>query len=236
MVVSIFLNPTQFHAPSDLENYPSSLDADLRLCTHEHVDLVFAPSTDDMYPKNSATTVHVKKLTDHLCGRFRPGHFDGVATVVSKLFHLVPAQRSYFGEKDYQQLAMVKQMVRDLNLPIDIIACPTVRAEDGLALSSRNALLSPDERLQARSLCEALRWAVSAIRTGERKCKNLTAVMRERILAAGPAEIDYIEVVDTGSLEPLDIVIDSARICLAVHIGTCRLIDNMAVDLHAVGA
>jgi pantoate--beta-alanine ligase len=182
-----------------------------------------------MYPGADVTTVHVDKLTRGLCGANRRGHFDGVTTVVMKLFNILPADVAFFGEKDYQQLVVIKQMVRDLNLAVEIVACPTMREADGLALSSRNAYLSPDERRQAQSLNRALQSAKEHVASGQRSVAPLVARIRKIIEDAGPAEIDYIEVVDPEDLTPVTEIRDRARICLAVRIGNCRLIDNVGV-------
>lgn len=228
--VTIFLNPTQFAPNEDLSRYPANLEADLTLCRSEGVDMVFAPSVGVMYPGDDKTVVHVGRLGDGLCGPHRPGHFDGVATVVAKLFQILPADAAFFGEKDYQQLAIVEQMVRDLNIPMDIVRCPTVRAEDGLALSSRNVYLTPNQRMQATSLSRALFEAVARVRAGETDVRRLRAEAISTIRAAGPADVEYVEVVDARTLEPMTEIDRPARMCLAVRIGQCRLIDNVAVD------
>ncbi|MCO6438262.1 MAG: pantoate--beta-alanine ligase [Phycisphaerae bacterium] len=231
--VSIFLNPTQFAPGEDLSRYPANLEVDLDVCREEGARLVFTPDVSTMYPGDDATVVHVRRLGEGLCGRHRPGHFDGVATVVAKLFQIMPADYAFFGEKDYQQLLIVEQMVRDLNIPIEIVRCPTVRTEDGLALSSRNVYLSPAERKQAASLNRALFDAVEKARHGETDAGKLREDVIAAIKAAGPVDIDYVEVVDAGTLEPLSRIDRPGRICLAVRIGQCRLIDNVAVDVAA---
>lgn len=228
--VTIFVNPTQFGPGEDSERYPTPHEADLAACGAEGVDLVFMPDVEAMYPPGSVTHVQVAGLTEHLCGAHRPGHFDGVTTVVMKLFQILPADVAFFGEKDYQQMMVIQRMVRDLNLPIEIAACPTVREPDGLALSSRNAYLSPDERQQALSLSRALLAAADRVAHGERRAPAITRQIRETILASGPVAIDYVDVVAAKSLELLEVVDRPARICLAVRIGSCRLIDNIALD------
>ncbi len=227
--VTIFVNPTQFGPGEDFGDYRRDLEADLRLCEETGADIVFTPPVDAMYPGGDLTNVHVDKLTDGMCGAHRGGHFDGVATVVTKLFNILPADVAFFGEKDYQQLMVIKQMVRDLNMPIEIAACPTVREADGLALSSRNAYLAPDQRRQAQSLSRALRAAKEQVAAGERSASALAARIRKVIEDAGQADIDYIEIVDPNDLTPLTEVEHQARICLAVRIGKCRLIDNIGV-------
>lgn len=230
VALTIFVNPTQFGPQEDLSAYPRPLEKDLEQCAAAGVDLVFTPDVESMYPHDAATTVHVARLTEGLCGPHRPGHFDGVATVVAKLFHILPADAAYFGEKDYQQLQVIRRMARDLNIDIEIVGCPTVRDTDGLALSSRNAYLSAQQRIQALSLSQALFAAAKRVRNGAQAAAAIVQEMRNAILAAGPATIDYIAIVDPESLEPMATVDRPARICLAVRIGSCRLIDNLAVD------
>ena len=228
--VSIFVNPTQFGPAADFEGYPRMLDADLAACESAGVDLVFAPSVLAMYPAGVKTTVHLNGVTDGLCGPGRPGHFDGVATVVSKLFNILPADLALFGEKDYQQLVVIRRMVRDLSIPIEIVGWPTVREPDGLACSSRNAYLSAGERKQASCLSSALFTAVDRIAAGKRDAAPIIGAIREEIVAAGPAEIEYVDIVDANTLDVMSIIDRPARICLAVRIGSCRLIDNVPVE------
>lgn len=230
VAVSIFVNPTQFGPSEDLAAYPRPLEADLEQCRRANVDLVFMPSVEAMYPADAKTLIHVRDLTAVLCGPCRPGHFDGVATVVAKLFNILPADFAFFGEKDYQQLQVIRRMAADLNFPMEIVGCPTVREADGLAMSSRNAYLSAEERSRATSLSRALFAAVERARNGERDVSQLRSLMRDAILSAGPARIEYIEIVDADSLAPLTSVDRPARICLAVRIGKTRLIDNLAVE------
>ncbi len=230
VAVTIFVNPLQFGPQEDLDAYPRPLAEDLAACAREGVDLVFAPDNETMFPSDVLTTVHVSGLTDALCGPCRPGHFDGVATVVAKLFSILPADVAFFGEKDFQQLAVIRRMVLDLSMAIEIVGCPTVREADGLARSSRNAYLSADQREQARSLSEALFNARERVTNGARDVAELKEEIRSTIQQAGPAKIEYVDVVDVTSLELLSVVDRPARICLAVRIGTCRLIDNIGVD------
>ena len=228
--VTIFVNPTQFGPSEDYERYPKPLEVDLKTCESGGAELVFTPSVETMYPPGCRTTVHMSGVTEGLCGRFRPGHFDGVATVVTKLFGILPADRAYFGEKDYQQLVVIRRMARDLNIPIEIVACPTLREPDGLAMSSRNVYLSPKERKQAVCLSRALFAAVNRIASGRHDAAEITCGIREEILAAGRADIEYVEIVDANTLETLTVVDRPARICLAVRIGACRLIDNVGIS------
>lgn len=225
--VTIFVNPTQFAPGEDFERYPRPHQADLAACEAAGVDLVFTPSVATMYPDDATTTVHVEALTQGLCGAQRPGHFDGVTTVVGKLFHIMPGDAAYFGEKDYQQLMVIKRMVRDLDLAIEIVACPTVREPDGLAMSSRNAYLSPEHRRQAVSLSRALWAAREQVSAGECSTRAIVGRMRESIEAAGPVQINYIEVVDPESLAPQREIRGPVRICVAARIAGCRLIDNI---------
>lgn len=230
VAVTIFVNPTQFGPGEDFSAYPRPLADDLAACRRERVDIVFTPPVDVMYPPAARTSVHVEEITNVLCGPRRPGHFDGVTTIVAKLFNILPADAAFFGEKDYQQLMVIKRMAADLNVPIEIIGCPTVREKSGLALSSRNAYLTDAQRQQASSLSRAMFEAVERVGHGERDAATVTARIRETILAAGPADIEYVDIVDSQTLELLDKIDRPARICLAVTIGSCRLIDNTAVD------
>lgn len=231
VAVTNFVNPAQFGPNEDFTAYPRPLEDDLVACRSACVDWVFAPPVEIMYPPGAETNVHVRRLTDGLCGPCRPGHFDGVATVVAKLFSILPADTAFFGEKDFQQLMVIKRMVADLNLPIQIVACPTVREADGLAMSSRNAYLSATERRQAASLNRAMSAAVEHVRKGEQDSSAITRIVREAILSAGPATIEYVELVDADSLTPLQRIDRPARLCLAVRIGKTRLIDNVGVDV-----
>jgi len=230
VAVTIFVNPTQFAPHEDFSAYPRPLEKDLELCRNAGVDLVFTPSVETMYPNDARTTIHVAGLSKGLCGPFRPGHFDGVATVVTKLFNILPADAAFFGEKDYQQLQVIRRMARDLNLPIEIVGCPTLREADGLAMSSRNVYLTPAQRTQAVSLSRALFAAAAEVRAGQRDAGAITHHARASILAAGPATMEYVDVVDAESLVVLTTVDRLARMCLAVRIGSCRLIDNVALD------
>lgn len=230
VAVSIFVNPTQFGPGEDLEKYPRPVEADLALCRSAGVDLVFMPSPEQMYPEGFATSVHVAGLTDGLCGPHRPGHFDGVATVVTKLFNIIQPDTAYFGQKDAQQAAVIRRMTEDLNLPIEIVVCPTVRERDGLALSSRNVYLSPGARRQAVCLSEALRLGERMIRAGQTDSAKVVEAMRTHITSAGPCSIDYVEIVDPRTLRPVSRLAGPCMLAVAVRIEGTRLIDNVVVE------
>jgi pantoate--beta-alanine ligase len=235
-VVTIFVNPLQFGPNEDLDRYPRDLDRDLQLCDDAGVDFVFTPSVAEMYPRPPLTTVHVADLTADLCGRARPTHFDGVTTVVTKLFAIMGRSRAYFGRKDAQQLAVIRRMTADLDLPVEVIGCPLVRETDGLALSSRNAYLEPEERRAAPVLSRALFAAADAVVTGERDPERVAAIVRE-IVASEPAlALEYVEVRDAHELRPLDRLDGDVLLALAAKLGRTRLIDNVgiAIDGSAV--
>jgi pantoate--beta-alanine ligase len=227
VAVSIFVNPLQFEPGSDLEKYPRLQNEDEKICRETGVDLLFRPAANEMYFSDRSVLVEETKLSDGLCGASRPGHFRGVCTVVAKLFNLLAPSAAVFGEKDYQQLAIIRRMVRDLNFPIEIISGPTVREEDGLALSSRNQYLSASERGDATVLNCALRAAKERVGSGETSTAKLIAFATETIASARSARIDYISIVDDETLEPLEIVKPNARMLFAVFIGKTRLIDNL---------
>jgi pantoate--beta-alanine ligase len=227
VVVSIFVNPTQFGPNEDLTRYPRPIDADLEACEEEGVDLVFHPPTGEMYPDEPKTTVHVADLTEGLCGAYRPGHFDGVCTVVTKLLGIVRPDAAYFGEKDAQQLAVVRRMVADLNLPVRIRACPLVRDPDTLATSSRNAYLSDEQRTRALALPQAVLEAGGRIRAGERDAAAVGRRVQEALEAAEGVEPQYVAVVDPDTLEPLETIGGQVLVAAAVQVGETRLIDNV---------
>ena len=231
VVVSLFVNPTQFGPHEDLDRYPRPLERDLELCGRLGVDLAFTPSAREMYPPDFRTYVEVTGLQDVLCGASRPGHFRGVATVVLKLFHLAQPDRAYFGQKDAQQVRVIRQMVRDLNVPIEIRVCPTVREPDGLALSSRNEYLEPEQRRHAAVLFRALCEARDRVAAGERDAAVLRRLLEERVTATPGAALDYAAVVDAETLEPLERVRGDTLLALAVRFGGTRLIDNLLVHL-----
>ncbi|HUF34285.1 MAG TPA: pantoate--beta-alanine ligase [Acidimicrobiales bacterium] len=226
---TVFVNPLQFAAGEDLDAYPSDLDGDVRIAGEAGATLVFAPALDEMFPGEVLTTVHVAGLTEVLDGRSRPTHFDGVATVVAKLFAMAGRCRAYFGEKDFQQLAVVRCMAADLSFPVEVVGCPTVRAHDGLALSSRNAYLTPEEREAAPVLVRALRSGAAAIRAGERDPAEVRALMGDIISAEPTAELDHADVVDAATLRTPDTVDGDLRLLVAARFGKARLIDNVGV-------
>jgi pantoate--beta-alanine ligase len=237
VVVSIFVNPTQFGPNEDYQSYPRTEPADLRACEQAGADLVFLPSVDEMYPPDTPsdpgrglTAVHVAKLTETLCGPHRPGHFAGVATVVTKLFNIVQPDAAYFGQKDAQQLAVVRRLVADLNIPVQIVGCPTVREPDGLALSSRNIRLSRAERVQATCLYRALVAARDMIQEGQRDPDRVESRMRSVIEQAGPSRTDYASIVHTDTMQPVGRIEQPVLAAVAVWIGSTRLIDNLTVD------
>ena len=228
VVVTIFVNPKQFDDPDDLKNYPRTEEDDARKLESIGADLIYVPDPEQIYPDGFATTVSVSGLTDMLCGESRPGHFDGVATVVSKLFTQTSADFAFFGEKDYQQLQIVRRMASDLDLPVAVIGCPTIREEDGLAMSSRNLLLSDRSRVYAPVLAEVM----EDMREKLRKGATMTAILRDaeaRIMAAGFNSIDYLELRDGGDLSLLDTARPHARLFAAAWLAGVRLIDNIAV-------
>jgi pantoate--beta-alanine ligase len=227
VAVSIFVNPLQFDRPEDLQRYPRSTEADLALCDRLGVDLVFAPTAQDMYPSGPYCTVVVSRLADHLCGRYRPGHFNGVATVVLKLFQIVQPNTAYFGEKDAQQLAIIRRLVADFNVPVQIVGVETVRDPDGLALSSRNRLLKPAERQSAVMLYRALREADRQISAGV----SDVGLVKSKAVAEVPDDpslrLEYLEVVDPTDMQPLARITGPVRVAGALWVGSTRLIDNL---------
>jgi pantoate--beta-alanine ligase len=228
VVVSIFVNPLQFDREDDLRRYPRRLDADRQLCDRFGVDLVFAPPVDEMYPVPPECTIDVGRLADHLCGRYRPGHFRSVATVVMKLFGIVQPDRAYFGEKDAQQLAIIRRLVADLNVPIHIVGVQTVREPDGLALSSRNAQLGPAERQSAIALFRALQAADRHIASGNTNAEQVKRVAAAEIPLDNPSlRLEYLEIVDPENLQPVTVITGPVRVAGALWVGATRLIDNV---------
>ncbi len=229
LIVSIFVNPTQFGPGEDLEDYPRDLDKDSDLCREVGTDILFFPSVEEMYPENFRTTVDVSGLTQVLCGRSRPTHFQGVTTVVAKLFSIVKPHRAYFGLKDYQQYRVISCMAEDLDMDLEVIGLPTVREPDGLAMSSRNKYLSDEERLSALSLSKSLAAADRMVKEGIKEVKEIETGVREMIESESHTRIDYVEVVDPGELTHLDRINGRALLALAVHVGQARLIDNALI-------
>jgi pantoate--beta-alanine ligase len=229
LVASIFVNPTQFGPTEDFARYPRSVPEDLAMCAAAGVDLVFAPAQETMYPPGFRATVEVAGLQDVLEGASRPGHFRGVCTIVLKLFNIVQPDRAYFGQKDAQQARIIQQMVRDLDVPVRVVVCPTVREPDGLALSSRNRYLVPAQRRHAAALHQALQAARARLDSGERDPEVLRQLLVERIAATPGAALDYAAVVDADTLAPPDRVHGPTLLALAVRFGATRLIDNLLV-------
>jgi pantoate--beta-alanine ligase len=226
LVLSIFVNPIQFGANEDLDRYPRNLEGDCTIARECGVDLVFTPTAPEMYPDGFQTSIRVRELALPLCGASRPGHFDGVATVVTKLFNIVQPDAALFGTKDFQQLAVIRRMVADLSQPVEIIGMPIVREPDGLAMSSRNAYLSPEQRQSALCLFRAVRLVRECYAAGEQSAALLLDAARQLIQEEPAATIDYLEVRDARTLEAVTTVSDNTLLALAVKIGTTRLIDN----------
>jgi pantoate--beta-alanine ligase len=229
VVVSIFVNPLQFGPREDFREYPRDLERDLSLLEKENVDVVFVPSEEEMYPSDYQTYVEVVNLTDKLCGAFRPGHFKGVTTVVLKLFNIIQPDIAVFGEKDYQQLLVIKQMVKDLNLDIEIVGSPTVREPDGLAMSSRNIYLSPKERESAVSLNRALELAEKLVKEGEKNPEKIKKTLFEFLRMHPYLIVQYIEIVDPETLDPVEVIEKPVVCAIAAYVGKARLIDNRLI-------
>lgn len=227
VIVSIFVNPTQFGQNEDLTTYPRDIERDLELLKDEGVDAVFAPSVEEMYNERFSTSIAVGAVAQPLEGATRPGHFEGVATVVAKLLNIVSPARAYFGQKDAQQLAVIRRMSKDLNFDVEIVACPTVRDSDGLAMSSRNAYLNSDERKIATVLFKALTAAKAAFDAGDTSADSLKERMRAVLAVQDSARVDYVSVADPDTMAELELARDGALVSLAVRIGRARLIDNL---------
>jgi len=230
VVVSLFVNPTQFGPGEDFERYPRPFERDIRLCEEHGAHTIFAPSAAEMYPRENLTWVTVEKLTEPLCGRSRPGHFRGVTTVCTKLFNIVGADVAFFGQKDAQQATVIRRMVADLNLPLEIVVCPTIREPDGLAVSSRNQYLSPQERKDAPVIFRALSRCTELMATGEREVARLTEAMHEVLRQVPALRVEYVNIVDAESLRELDRVEGRVLVAVAGRLGSTRLIDNIVVD------
>jgi len=234
-VVSLFVNPTQFGPAEDFREYPRDLNRDSEILENLGVDYLFYPADIEMYPPNYRTFVEVHDLQDKLCGKARPGHFRGVCTVVLKLFNIIQPDMAFFGQKDAQQVIILKKMAEDLNFPVAISALPIVREKDGLALSSRNVYLNKDQRHAALCLYKSLQEAKRMLCSGERKTDPILRKMKDVILAESETRIDYVAIVDTDSLEPIEEVSKECLIVLAVFVGRVRLIDNMWIHNSATG-
>ena len=230
IVVSIFVNPTQFGPSEDFAKYPRPIEQDLAICKDHGVDLVFTPSAEEMYGQGGLTWVEVERLTSPLCGRFRPGHFRGVTTVCAKLFNIVLPDLAFFGQKDAQQAVVIRRMVKDLNMPLEIVVCPTVREPDGLAMSSRNRYLSPSHRGQAATIYRALRHGEDEIRRGVKDAGKLADAITAILRQVPGIALQYVSIVDAESLQPKDPVTGEVLVAVAVRIGSTRLIDNIVVD------
>lgn len=232
-VVSIFVNPLQFGPAEDFHKYPRDLEADKAFCQARGVDFIFAPSEKEMYPEPPRAFVEVEELTAGLCGAFRPGHFRGVTTVVTKLFHIVMPDVAYFGQKDYQQLAVIRRMVDDLNFPVEIRGVPTVREADGLAMSSRNRYLNPEERRAATALYRGLTAAKALLEQGERNADRVRQRVREELVKEPLVREQYVEVVDADDLSQVSYIDGRVAVAVAAFVGTTRLIDNIVFDPSA---
>lgn len=232
VVVSIFVNPTQFGPNEDLEAYPRDAERDMALMRAAETDIAFFPTREALYPQGYTTYVQVEgPMTQTLCGRSRPTHFRGVTTIVAKLFHLVEPQRAYFGQKDAQQVAVIEKMVRDLNFNLQVVVCPIVREADGLAMSSRNTYLSAQQRTDACVLSQALFEARDQVTEGERHAATIGRLIRGRIMAVPDAQIDYVSIVDANTLADLETLTGEVLIAVAVKLGRTRLIDNLRINV-----
>lgn len=230
VIVSDFVNPIQFGPKEDLSTYPRDFDRDCKICENLGADLIFHPSPEEMYGEGFSTSVHVSGLTEGLCGASRPGHFDGVCTVVNKLFNMSFCDRAYFGQKDAQQLAVVRRMVKDLNMPLEIVGCPIVRESDGLAKSSRNVNLSDDDRKEAPEIQRALQYGKSLIEGGEKKTSVVVKAVSDKISEIPNSIVDYVEIVGWDNLEAIDEINGPILMACAVKLGNVRLIDNIIIE------
>ncbi len=230
VAVSVFVNPTQFGPSEDLARYPRPFERDIQLLEKEGVDIVFAPSVEEMYAKGETTWVTVEGLSKKLDGRSRPGHFRGVTTVVAKLFHIIEPDVAFFGQKDAAQLAVIRRMARDLNFRMEIVACPIVREPDGLAMSSRNAYLNRDDRRRALVLSRSLREVEKEYGKGERSAARLIAVAHQVFAQEPQVRMDYFEIVDPDTLDPVDQISGKTLVAAAAYVGTTRLIDNILLN------
>lgn len=231
VVVSIFVNPMQFGPTEDLESYPRDLNKDSKFCESLGADIIFNPEPEEMYNPNFVSFVNMSVLTEELCGLSRPVHFKGVCTVVNKLFNIVKPNRAYFGQKDAQQLAIIKRMVIDLNIDVEIVGCPIVREEDGLAKSSRNTYLSDEERKAALILSKSIKLGQKYVADGNKDAKELVKIMTENVNTEKLSKIDYIKVVDAITMQQIDTIDRDCLVAMAVYIGKTRLIDNFSVEI-----
>ena len=232
VAVSIFVNPTQFGPTEDLSKYPRQFDRDCQLLEKEGIDVLFAPSVEEIYPNGHVTWVLVEGLSEKLDGRSRPGHFRGVTTIVAKLFNIIEPDAAFFGQKDAAQLAMIRRMVRDLNFPVEIVACPIVRESDGLAMSSRNAYLNREERGRALVLQRSLQQVQQEFQAGERIAAKLIAAAKEVFAREPQVVLDYFEIVDPDTLDPVERIAQKTLVAVAAYVGTTRLIDNIVLNAN----
>ena len=232
VVVSIFVNPTQFGPNEDLDQYPRDLETDAKICENANADAVFAPAVNEIYTEKNITWVTVDKLTENLCGKSRPIHFRGVTTVCAKLFNIVTPDKAFFGQKDAQQAIVIKRMARDLNFPLEIVICPTVREPDGLAMSSRNNFLTQDQRKDALLIYKALQQCEKMVCHREHNCQNIIRQMRKILERSPQLDVEYISIVDPLTVRDIEEIADNAIVAIAVKIAATRLIDNIIVHLH----
>jgi len=232
VVVSIFVNPTQFGPNEDLDQYPRDLETDAKICENANASAVFAPAVNEIYTEKNITWVTVTKLTENLCGKSRPTHFRGVTTVCAKLFNIVTPDKAFFGQKDAQQAIVIKRMARDLNFPLEIVICPTVREPDGLAMSSRNKFLTEDQRKDALLIYKALQQCEKMVSSREHNCQNLIRQMRKILERSPQLDVEYISIVDPLTVLDIDEIADNALVAIAAKIAATRLIDNIIVHLH----
>lgn len=230
VAISIFVNPTQFGPTEDLSKYPRQFDHDRQLLEKERVELLFAPPVEEIYPSGEITWVWVEGLSEKLDGRSRPGHFRGVTTIVAKLFHILEPEAAFFGQKDAAQLAVIRRMAHDLNFPVEIVACPIMREPDGLAMSSRNAYLSRDERVRALVLRGSLQQALEKFQAGERTASTLINAAKEVFAREPQVVLDYFEIVDPDTLEPVERISQKTLVAVAARVGPTRLIDNVVLN------
>jgi pantoate--beta-alanine ligase len=232
IVMSLFVNPTQFGPNEDFEKYPRDIEGDIKKAAGEGTEIVFMPSVQEMYPEGFQSVVKVENITKYLCGKSRPGHFEGVTTVVAKLFNIIKPHIAVFGQKDFQQLAVIRRMVKDLDMDIEIIGVPTFREPDGLAMSSRNKYLNPEERKSALCLKKAMDMVIKLVEQGERESNKILAVIRDLILSFPYTNIDYISICDPDTLEDINLLKEKSLLALAVKVGATRLIDNCLITIN----